>query len=116
MAKKPPRSADSSAPSYAAAGVDLDRDEAFIEEIKQITRPTLRPEILSAIGGFAGLFKAPDRYDDPVFVADVLARKDERWPIDCRRASSLSTKRFASASRSLGRSTKRITRGSSTGT
>ena len=66
---KPPSAADSSAPSYAAAGVDLDRDEAFIEEIKQITRPTLRPEILSAIGGFAGLFKAPDRYNDPVFVA-----------------------------------------------
>ena len=66
---KPPSAADSSAPSYAAAGVDLDRDEAFIEEIKQITRPTLRPEILSGIGGFAGLFKAPDRYKDPVFVA-----------------------------------------------
>ena len=69
VARKPPKAADSSAPSYAAAGVDLDRDEAFIEEIKQITRPTQRPEILSAIGGFAGLFKAPDRYNDPVFVA-----------------------------------------------
>ena len=69
MPRKPPSAADSSAPSYAAAGVDLDRDEAFIEEIKQITRPTLRPEVLSAIGGFAGLFKAPDRYKDPVFVA-----------------------------------------------
>ena len=66
---KPPKSAVASAPSYAAAGVDLDRDEAFVDEIKQITRPTLRPEILSAIGGFAGLFKAPDRYRDPVFVA-----------------------------------------------
>jgi len=66
---KPPNDADSSAPSYAAAGVDLDHDEAFIEEIKQITRPTLRPEIISAIGGFAGLFKAPERYRDPVFVA-----------------------------------------------
>ena len=69
VARKTPSAADSSAPSYAAAGVDLDRDEAFVDEIKQITRPTLRPEILSAIGGFAGLFKAPDRYQDPVFVA-----------------------------------------------
>jgi phosphoribosylformylglycinamidine cyclo-ligase len=59
----------SSAPSYAAAGVDLDRDEGFIGAIKEITRSTLRPEILSSIGGFAGLFKAPDRYRDPVFVA-----------------------------------------------
>jgi hypothetical protein len=49
--------------------VDLDRDEAFIDRIKEITRPTLRPEILSSIGGFAGIFKVPERYRDPVFVA-----------------------------------------------
>jgi phosphoribosylformylglycinamidine cyclo-ligase len=59
----------SSAPSYARAGVDLDRDEAFISDIAEITRSTMRPEILSSIGGFAGLFKAPDRYRNPVFVA-----------------------------------------------
>jgi len=58
-----------SAPSYARAGVDLDRDEGFIAQIKEVTRPTLRPEILSSIGGFAGLFKAPERYRDPIFVA-----------------------------------------------
>ena len=61
--------ASPSAPAYAAAGVDLDRDEGFIDTIKEITRSTLRPEILSTIGGFAGLFKAPERYRDPVFVA-----------------------------------------------
>ena len=60
-----------SAPRYAASGVDLDRDEDFIEQIKEIARPTLRPEILSSIGGFAGAFKAPDRYKDPVFVAST---------------------------------------------
>jgi phosphoribosylformylglycinamidine cyclo-ligase len=60
---------EASAPTYAAAGVDLDRDEGFIEEIGAITKPTLRPEILSSIGGFAGMFKAPERYRDPVFVA-----------------------------------------------
>ncbi len=49
--------------------MDLDHDEGFISDIAEITRPTLRPEILSPIGGFAGLFKAPDRYEDPVFVA-----------------------------------------------
>ncbi len=58
-----------SAPSYAAAGVDLDHDEGFIDEIGEITKPTLRPEILSSIGGFAGMFKAPERYKDPIFVA-----------------------------------------------
>ena len=57
------------ASAYARAGVDLEHDEAFIEDIKDIARPTLRPEILSGIGGFAGLFKTPERYADPVFVA-----------------------------------------------
>jgi phosphoribosylformylglycinamidine cyclo-ligase len=61
--------AEGTAPAYARAGVDLDRDEGFIERIGEITRPTLRPEILSSIGGFAGLFKPPERYDDPIFVA-----------------------------------------------
>jgi phosphoribosylformylglycinamidine cyclo-ligase len=66
-----PRAALESAPRYARSGVDLDRDEAFVEQIKEIARPTLRPEILSSIGGFAGAFKAPDRYKDPVFVASA---------------------------------------------
>ncbi len=58
-----------SAPAYRRAGVDLDRDEGFTTEIGRIARSTLRPEILSGIGGFAGLFKPPDRYRDPLFVA-----------------------------------------------
>ena len=57
------------APAYARAGVDLDRDEGFIDDIAAITRPTMRPEILSPVGGFAGLFKAPERYKNPIFVA-----------------------------------------------
>jgi len=60
-----------SAPRYARAGVDLDHDEGFVEEIKEIARPTFRPELLSGIGGFAGLFKTPERYKDPVLVAST---------------------------------------------
>jgi phosphoribosylformylglycinamidine cyclo-ligase len=60
---------DPTAPAYARAGVDLDHDEGFVDEIKEIARGTFRPEILSSIGGFAGLFKAPERYREPVFVA-----------------------------------------------
>jgi phosphoribosylformylglycinamidine cyclo-ligase len=63
---KPP---EPSAPSYARAGVDLDHDEAFIDEVKDIAKGTFRPEVLSSIGGFAGLFKTPERYKDPVLVA-----------------------------------------------
>jgi len=57
------------APTYAEAGVDLDHDESFIDDVKEIARGTFRPEILSSIGGFAGLFKTPERYRDPIFVA-----------------------------------------------
>jgi phosphoribosylformylglycinamidine cyclo-ligase len=65
-----PRDPDApSAPHYAEAGVDLDRDEGFIDEVREIAHPTLRPEILSSIGGFAGLFKAPERYANPIYVA-----------------------------------------------
>ena len=68
---KPDSTADSEqrAPSYARAGVDLDHDEGFIDDIQEIARTTSRPEVLSSIGGFAGIFKAPERYSQPVFVA-----------------------------------------------
>jgi phosphoribosylformylglycinamidine cyclo-ligase len=60
---------EKTAPAYAKAGVDLDHDESFIDEVKEIVRGTHRPEVLSSIGGFAGLFKTPDRYQDPILVA-----------------------------------------------
>ncbi|MFP6655195.1 MAG: phosphoribosylformylglycinamidine cyclo-ligase [Myxococcota bacterium] len=63
------RFSSTSAPAYAAAGVDLDHDEAFIDDVKEIAKGTFRPEVLSSIGGFAGMFKAPDRYQNPIFVA-----------------------------------------------
>jgi phosphoribosylformylglycinamidine cyclo-ligase len=69
VSDQPSQPGDGSAPRYAAAGVDLDHDEAFVDEIKEITRSTLRPEVLYSVGGFAGLFKAPERYKNPVFVA-----------------------------------------------
>ena len=65
-----------------------------MDEIREITRSTLRPEILSSVGGFAGLFKAPERYENPIFVAGAdgvgtklkLAAELERYDtvgIDC---------------------------------
>jgi len=51
--------------------VDLERDESFVERIKEISRTTLRPEVLTSVGGFAGLFKAPERYRNPIFAASA---------------------------------------------
>jgi phosphoribosylformylglycinamidine cyclo-ligase len=59
------------ASAYARAGVDLDRDDGFIERIKEIAKGTHRPELLAGVGGFAGLFKTPERYKDPVLVASA---------------------------------------------
>jgi phosphoribosylformylglycinamidine cyclo-ligase len=66
-----PAAGPASAPAYARAGVDLDHDEDFVSNIAKIARTTFRPEVLSGIGGFAGLFKAPDRYREPVLVASA---------------------------------------------
>jgi len=67
--REPSEPTTSTAPAYAASGVDLDHDESFIDDVKGIARATFRPEVLSSIGGFAGMFKAPERYKEPVFVA-----------------------------------------------
>ncbi len=57
-------------PHYRAAGVDIDAGEALIERIKPHAASTLRPEVLTGLGGFASLFRFPaDRYRDPVLVA-----------------------------------------------
>jgi phosphoribosylformylglycinamidine cyclo-ligase len=69
--KTTPASPPKTAPAYAQAGVDLDRDEGFIDSIKEIARATHRPEVLAGIGGFAGLFKTPERYKDPILVAST---------------------------------------------
>ncbi len=43
--------------TYKNAGVDIDRADRFISKIKPLARKTVRPEVLSAIGGFSGLFR-----------------------------------------------------------
>ena len=60
---------EKTAPAYANAGVDLDHDESFIDDVKEIVRGTHRPDVLSSFGGFEGLFKTPDRYKEPILVA-----------------------------------------------
>lgn len=57
-------------PQYRAAGVDIDAGEALIERIKPHAASTMRPEVLTGLGGFASLFRFPaERYRDPVLVA-----------------------------------------------
>ena len=42
--------------SYAKAGVDINAGNEAVRRIKPLVQGTMRPEVLSGIGGFAGLF------------------------------------------------------------
>jgi phosphoribosylformylglycinamidine cyclo-ligase len=56
--------------TYRDAGVDIDAGNALVERIKPLVRTTLRPEVLTGLGGFGGLFQLDtDRYRQPVLVS-----------------------------------------------
>jgi phosphoribosylformylglycinamidine cyclo-ligase len=55
--------------SYRGAGVDIDAGDALIEAIKPYARRTLRPEVLTGIGGFGALVEISKKYREPVLVA-----------------------------------------------
>jgi len=54
--------------TYRDSGVDIDEGDALVERIKPHARRTSRPEVLSGIGGFGGLFEVPKGYREPVMV------------------------------------------------
>lgn len=56
--------------TYKSAGVDIERANELVENIKGIAKKTARPGILAGIGGFGALFELPmDRYQQPVLVS-----------------------------------------------
>jgi phosphoribosylformylglycinamidine cyclo-ligase len=58
--------------TYRSAGVDIAAGEAAVERIKPAVRSTHRPEVISDIGGFGGLFALDrERYRDPVLVSST---------------------------------------------
>lgn len=58
--------------SYKDAGVDIDAGNQFARAIRQLVRSTFRPEVLSELGGFAGLFSLnTDKYKNPVLVSST---------------------------------------------
>ena len=56
--------------TYADAGVDIDAGNSFVDKIKPLAKRTMRPGVMSGLGGFGGLFdlKAAG-YKDPILVA-----------------------------------------------
>jgi len=56
--------------TYKQSGVDIDAGNEFIRRIKPLVRGTFRPEVLTDLGGFGGLFKLQaDKYKEPVLVS-----------------------------------------------
>ncbi|MBT8100392.1 MAG: phosphoribosylformylglycinamidine cyclo-ligase, partial [Gammaproteobacteria bacterium] len=56
--------------TYRNAGVDIDAGNDLVERIKPLVARTRRPEVLSGLGGFGGLFAlAPGHYKEPVLVS-----------------------------------------------
>jgi phosphoribosylformylglycinamidine cyclo-ligase len=54
--------------TYKDAGVDIDAGDRFVQRIKPYVKSTFRPEVMTHIGGFGGLF-ALKKYRDPVLVS-----------------------------------------------
>ena len=58
--------------TYKSAGVDIDAGNKFVQLIRPLVRKTFRPEVITDIGGFGGLFSFnPRRYKNPVLVSST---------------------------------------------
>jgi len=56
--------------TYKTAGVDIEAGDEFVRTIKPLVRSTFRPEVLTDIGGFGGLFGLEaKKYKEPVLVS-----------------------------------------------
>ncbi len=56
--------------SYKDAGVNIEAGNEFVNKIKHLTKSTHRPEVLTDIGGFGGLFSlCQKKYKNPVLVS-----------------------------------------------
>ena len=56
--------------TYRESGVDIDAGDEFVDRIKPIVRSTFRPEVLTDLGGFGGLFRLQAKqYEEPVLVS-----------------------------------------------
>lgn len=57
--------------TYKDSGVDIEAGNKTVDYIKPLAKKTNRPELISGIGGFNGLFKVPEGYKEPVLVAST---------------------------------------------
>ena len=56
---------------YKQSGVDIEAGNEIVRRIRALARSTFTPAVLSEIGSFGGLFRAPHDVTDPVLVASA---------------------------------------------
>ena len=61
--------ADKPGLTYRDAGVDIDAGDALVERIKGHVRRTRRAEVMTDLGGFAGMCALPAGYREPLLVS-----------------------------------------------
>ena len=54
---------------YKSAGVDIDAGNDLINKIKKDVAATQNNNVLENIGGFAGMYKLGNNFENPVLVA-----------------------------------------------
>jgi len=57
--------------TYKATGVDIDAGDEAVRRLAPHARATYRPGVLGDIGAFAGFFRVPARYRQPVFAVST---------------------------------------------
>jgi phosphoribosylformylglycinamidine cyclo-ligase len=58
--------------TYRGAGVDIDAGNKFVDLIRPLVRKTFRPEVVTDIGGFGGLFALrAKKYKNPILVSST---------------------------------------------
>jgi phosphoribosylformylglycinamidine cyclo-ligase len=55
--------------TYKQSGVDIDAGDELVERIKPLAAATRIAEVVSDVGGFAGLCRVPEGIEDPVLVS-----------------------------------------------
>src|SRR3954453_10504468 len=55
--------------TYRKAGVDDEAGDSLVDRIAPLARATRIAEVVSDVGGFAGLCRVPDGLRDPILVA-----------------------------------------------
>jgi phosphoribosylformylglycinamidine cyclo-ligase len=57
--------------TYAGVGINLEKRRATVERYRDVTKRATRPEVLSGVGPFGGLFALGNKYRDPVLVSST---------------------------------------------